>query len=83
MLSIRFPNDVPWLPDCAVLGSTEAKVIFINALYETTKLRQLASPGNKDLLDERIYYAKLKLATKVTTQIIETMIASSKQSKAD
>ena len=79
MFTIRFPNDVPWLPDCAVLGSTEAKVIFINALYETTKLKQLTSPGNKDLLEERIYYAKLKLATKITTQIIETMIASAKE----
>lgn len=78
MITVKFPNDVPWLPDCAVLGSTEAKVIFINALYNTIKLKQLASPGNKEILEERIYYSKLKKATKETTQIIENMIASSK-----
>jgi len=63
MITVKYPNDVPWLPGYAVLGSTEAILI---------------SPANMKLnardSDQVIYANKLDSAVNVTCDAIDKML---------
>jgi hypothetical protein len=63
MITIKYPNDVPWLPGYAILGCTEAILMEPNKLYAIAK-----SPA------EKAYATKLKLAADTTTAAIDKMM---------
>lgn len=63
MITVKYPNDVPWLPGYAILGTTEA--ILINP----TKLSESARDK-----DEKAYALKLKLAADETARAIDKMM---------
>ena len=67
MITVKYPNDVPWLPGYAVLGTTEAILINPSKLYDSA--RDSA---------ERAYATKLKLAADETSNAIDKMMEITK-----
>lgn len=70
MITVKYPNSVPWLPGYAILGNTEA------ILLEPKELFNKAT--NKD---ERLYAIKLQNAAKETSDAIDKMMGVSSDGK--
>lgn len=66
MYKVQHPNDIPWEPNMAVLGTIDAVVVSPDTYYKNAQEKQA-----------KIRAIKLLLAAKVTTKAIHKMIASS------
>ena len=70
MVTVKYPNDVPWLPGYAVLGTTEA--ILIDPIKLGDNARDLA---------EKKYALRLRLASHVACKAIDKMMGVSEDEK--
>lgn len=72
MYKITFPNDVPWIPNMAVLGSTSAAVFAPKERYTQAEDK-----------DDKIFAVRMHLAATVTTRAIYQMMEKTENEEKD